>query len=62
MSTNIPTEPEFRFEVITQEDPETGELILPIPLELMQQMKWKEGDQLNFDQDDQGRWVISKAS
>lgn len=62
MSTNKPTEPEFRFEVITQEDPETGELILPIPAELMQQMKWKEGDQLNFDQDDQGRWVISKVS
>ena len=60
MSKNKPTEPEFRFEVITQEDPETGELILPIPPELMNQMGWKEGDELNFDLDDQDRWVISK--
>ena len=57
---NKPTESEFRFEVITQEDPETGELILPIPPELLQQMGWQEGDKLNFDLDDQDRWVISK--
>ena len=60
MSKNKPTTPEFTYEVITQEDPETGELILPIPPELMQQMGWKEGDTLDFDLDDQGRWVISK--
>jgi hypothetical protein len=54
--------PEFRFEVILQEDPETGELILPIPPELMSQMGWVEGDNLDFNQDDKGRWVISKAA
>ncbi len=53
--------PEFRFEVILQEDPETGDLILPIPSELMSQMGWVEGDNLDFNQDDKGRWVISKA-
>lgn len=53
--------PEFQFEVILQEDPETGELILPIPPELMRQMGWVEGDNLDFNQDDKGRWVISKA-
>jgi hypothetical protein len=58
MSNN--TTPEFTYEVITQEDPETGELILPIPPELMKQMGWSEGDTLDFDQDDQGRWIISK--
>lgn len=58
MSNN--TTPEFTYEVITQEDPETGELILPIPPELMKQMGWREGDSLDFDQDDQGRWIISK--
>jgi hypothetical protein len=58
MSTS-PT-PEFTYEVLTQEDPETGELILPIPPELMKQMGWHEGDELSFDQDDQGRWIISK--
>lgn len=54
--------PEFRFEVILQEDPETGDLILPIPSELMSQMGWVEGDNLDFNQDDKGRWVISKAA
>lgn len=54
------TTPEFTYEVLTQEDPETGDLILPIPPELMKQMNWVEGDELSFDQDDQGRWIISK--
>lgn len=54
------TTPEFTYEVLTQEDPETGDLILPIPPELMKQMNWAEGDELSFDQDDQGRWIISK--
>jgi hypothetical protein len=60
MSKLRPSAPEFTYEVITQEDPETGELILPIPKQLMEEMGWKEGDELNFDQDDKGRWVISK--
>ena len=51
-----------RYEVITHEDPETGDIILPIPLELMNTMGWSEGDQLDFKQDDQGRWVITKAN
>ena len=58
--SNKSTVPEFQFEVILQEDPETGDLILPIPPELMKQMGWVEGDNLDFNQDDKGRWVISK--
>ena len=54
--------PAWQFEVILQEDPETKELILPIPPELMRQMGWVEGDNLDFNQDDKGRWVISKAA
>lgn len=52
--------PEFNYEVIVQEDPETGELILPIPPELLREMGWSEGDELQFDLDKQGRWIISK--
>jgi hypothetical protein len=52
--------PEFNFEVVTQEDPETGELILPIPAELLREMGWSAGDELSFDLDDKGRWIISK--
>jgi hypothetical protein len=58
--TTKETVPEFTFEVILQEDPETKDLILPIPPELMQSMGWQEGDELSFDISDTGKWVISK--
>ena len=49
-----------RYEVITQEDPETGDLILPIPPELLSKMGWVEGDEISFDLDDKGRYVLQK--
>ena len=49
-----------RYEVITQEDPETGDLLLPIPPELLKQMGWNEGDEITFDLDDNGRYVLKK--
>jgi hypothetical protein len=59
MTRQLKTE-QPRFEVITHEDPETGDLLLPIPTELLERMGWKEGDTLDFDKDTQGRWVITK--
>lgn len=49
-----------RYEVITQEDPETGDLILPIPPELLSKMGWVEGDEISFDVDDKGRFILQK--
>ena len=40
---------DIRYEVITQEDPETGDLILPIPPPILEAMGWKEGDNLDFE-------------
>jgi hypothetical protein len=48
------------WEVQTFEDEETGDLILPIPPELLERMGWREGDTLNWDQDKQGNWILSK--
>lgn len=48
------------WEVITQEDPETGEVILPIPPELLSRLGWKEGDELEWKQEETGAWVLSK--
>jgi len=50
-----------RYEVITQEDPETGDLLIPIPPPLLKEMGWKEGDEIKMDIDDKGRIVFSKS-
>ena len=50
-----------RFEVTTQEDPETGDLLVPMPPELLKALDWKEGDELQLDFDDKGRLIIRKV-
>jgi hypothetical protein len=56
-----PGEERLRYEVITQEDPETGDLILPIPQPLLDQLGFKEGDELTFDLREDGSILITKA-
>lgn len=53
-------ETQTRYEVFTQEDPETGDIILPIPPELLERMGWREGDTLQWSQADNGSWILSK--
>ena len=38
-----------KYIVKVEEDPETGELILPIPIELLEEMGWVEGDELVWE-------------
>lgn len=52
----------LRYEVITHEDPETGDLILPIPPQMLESLGWKEGDELQFDITEEGKIYIRKAS
>lgn len=52
---------ETRYEVITQEDPETGDLILPIPQPILDDMGWKEGDEVKFEIDADGKIYIKKG-
>lgn len=49
-----------RFEVIIQEDNDTGDLLIPIPQMLLDQLGWKEGDEIEFDLDDKGGFVLHK--
>jgi len=49
-----------RYEVITQEDPETGDILLPIPPILLEILGWKEGDTIDFGVDTQGRYILDK--
>lgn len=60
MSKNKPGQENVRYEVITQEDPNTGDLILPIPEPILQQMGWKEGDEVDIDIDKEGRLYLKK--
>jgi hypothetical protein len=48
------------FEVITQEDPDTGDMLIPLPPQLLKDLGWKEGDSIDFTIDDKGRIVLKK--
>ena len=51
-----------RYEVITQEDEVTGDLMLPIPQKLLDELGWREGDEIEFAINDQGRYVLKKSN
>jgi hypothetical protein len=46
--------------VTTEEDPETGDLILPLPEDLLAMQGWKTGDTLSWDEGKDGTWILSK--
>jgi hypothetical protein len=50
-----------QYEVITQEDPETGDLLIPIPQPVLDALGWKEGTNVDFDIDDKGTVYIRKV-
>ena len=43
-----------------QEDTETGDLFLEFPVELLNQMGWAEGDDLEWIDNKNGSWSIKK--
>ena len=45
-----------------EEDPETGDLILPLPQELLEQAGWAEGDTLEWRDRGDGSWSLEKKS
>jgi bifunctional DNA-binding transcriptional regulator/antitoxin component of YhaV-PrlF toxin-antitoxin module len=47
--------------VTVEEDPKTGNIILPIPKELIELKGWKEGDDLDFQQLEDGSWTLVKV-
>jgi bifunctional DNA-binding transcriptional regulator/antitoxin component of YhaV-PrlF toxin-antitoxin module len=50
------------YEIVTHRDEATGDIIVPLPQELLEQLGWVEGDQLAFDKDTEGRLVVTKVS
>ena len=49
-----------RYEVITQEDPESGDIIIPIPEPILKQMGWKEGDDVEISVGEKGEIYLKK--
>lgn len=60
MATNNPGQDRVRYEVITQQDSESDDILLPIPQVLLDQMGWKEGDTIDFGLDEEGRYILKK--
>ncbi len=49
-------------EVITQKDPKTGDMMIPIPPQLLRDLGWKKGDEIDFQLDENGKIIIKKLS
>ena len=45
-----------------EEDPETGDIVLPFPPELLEMNGWKEGDTLEWIDNGDGSWSIQKVT
>lgn len=52
---------QVRYEIITQEDSD-GDMIIPIPLSVLQKLGWKEGDSVEIGIDGAGKLFLKKAS
>jgi hypothetical protein len=48
--------------ITTEEDPDTGEVVLPLPPELMKLQGWQDGDTLEWIENDDGSWTIRKVT
>ena len=46
--------------VTLEEDPETGDLILPFTNEILEELGWREGDVLEWEDNKDGSWSLVK--
>jgi hypothetical protein len=46
--------------ITVEQDFETGELIIPLPQELLDQQGWKEGDEFAWIDNQDGSWTLEK--
>ena len=50
------------YTVTLEEDPDTGDLILPFTDEILQEAGWKEGDTLEWIDNQDGSWSLVKQA
>jgi hypothetical protein len=53
---------DYSYEVIAQEDSETGDVLVVLPRELIGNVGWKIGDKLFAAIDKDGRWIVTKKN
>lgn len=61
MSNNGPAKNNLRYEVLTQEDKATKDILIPIPPALLAQLGWKEGDDIEFGLDTSGKFILKRV-
>jgi hypothetical protein len=54
------TEAKKSWTVIIEEDPETGDAILPFPQDMLDEVGWMPGDNLKWVDRGDGTWEIRK--
>lgn len=48
------------YTITLEEDPETGDSILPLPAELLEEAGWKEGDTIKWTNNNDGTYSMTK--
>ena len=51
-----------QWTVTVEEDPDTGELILPLPEDMLQLQGWVDGDTLEWIDNKDGSWTLQKVN
>lgn len=51
-----------RWVVTVEEDPESGDLILPLPEDMLAQVGWSAGDALKWQDNQDGTWTLTKSA
>ena len=51
----------MKWTITVEEDPETKDLILPLPADLLEMQGWKEGDTLEWTDNNDGTWSLKKV-
>lgn len=49
------------WQVVVQQDPDTQELVLPLPQDLLDLKGWQEGDFLEWTNNEDGAWTLTKV-
>ena len=61
MSKKIPEGKITSYEVITQKDDNSDDIMLPIPPMLLEELGWKPGDEIEFGLDKEGKFILTKV-